>query len=166
MRFPSYGGCKTLTAATVGVFFFAERISNTGLTGIALEHRPEAVMLCYIVDGPLVQITMEVLIMKQKNENKSDSAVYKSRTEPTQHIVVVNFDGSEPKEKCIEHEEVLFDRTDRVTFALDAVPDHIRGSLAAATLELVSNIKARPGGAAQLEARTKARRASKIWPMI
>ena len=92
-RCPSYGGCKTLTAATVGVFFFAERISNTGLTGIALEHRPEAVMLCYIVDGPLVQITMEVLIMKQKNENKSDSAVYKSRTEPTQHIVVVNFDG-------------------------------------------------------------------------
>lgn len=69
--------------------------------------------------------------MKQKNENKSDSAVYKSRTEPTQHIVVVNFDGSEPKEKCIEHEEVLFDRTDRVTFDLDAVPDHIRGSLAA-----------------------------------
>ena len=137
MRCPSYGGCKTLTAATVGVFFFAERISNTGLTGIALEHRPEAVMLCYIVDGPLVQITMEVLIMKQKNENKSDSAVYKSRTEPTQHIVVVNFDGSEPKEKCIEHEEVLFDRTDRVTFDLDAVPDHIRGSLAAATLELV-----------------------------
>ena len=40
MRCPSYGGCKTLTAATVGVFFFAERISNTGLTGIALE-RPQ-----------------------------------------------------------------------------------------------------------------------------
>ena len=118
-------------------------------------------MLCYIVGGPIVQITMEVLIMKQKN-GESNSAAYKSRTEPAQYIVVINFDGSEPKEKCIEHEEVLFDWTDRVTFDLDAVPDHIRGSLAAATLELVSNIKARPGGAAQLEARTKARRASKI----
>jgi hypothetical protein len=42
MRCPSYGGCKTLTAATVGVFFFAERISNTGLTGIAPE-RPQLV---------------------------------------------------------------------------------------------------------------------------
>ena len=100
--------------------------------------------------------------MKQKRESESNSAAYKSRTGSTQYIVVVNFDGSEPKEKCIEHDEVLCDWTDRVTFDLDAVPDHIRDSLAAATLELVSSIKAQPGGATQLEARAKARRANKI----
>lgn len=161
MRCPSYGGCKTLTAATVGVFFFAERISNTGLTGIALEHRLEAVMLCYIVDGPLVQITMEVLIMKQKNENKSDSAVYKSRTGPTQYIAVVNLDGSEPKEESIEHDGIIYDRTDRVVFDLESIPDHVRNRLAAVTLECYRNFLKKPGAAEWLDEQIRKRKEQK-----
>ena len=43
-------------------------------------------MLCCIVDGPLVQITIEVLIMKQKNENESDSAAYKSQAGGTAQL--------------------------------------------------------------------------------
>ena len=119
-------------------------------------------MLCYIVGGPIVRITMEVLIVKQKNENKSDSAVYKSRTDPTQYIVVVNFDGSEPKEESIEHDEIIYDRTDRVVFDMESVPAYVRDRLAAATLKLVSGIKSQVGGIEQMKVQTEARKARKF----
>lgn len=119
-------------------------------------------MLCYIVDGPLVQITMEVLIMKQKKENESNSATYKSRTDPTQYIAAVNLDGGESKKESIEHDGIIYDRTDRVVFDLESVPAYIRDRLAAATLELVSGIKSQAGGIAQLKARTEARKARKF----
>lgn len=160
MRCPSYGGCKTLTAATVGVFFFAERISNTGLTGIALEHRPEAVMLCYIVGGPIVQIIMGVLIMKQKN-GESNSAAYKSRTKPAQYIVVVKLDGSTQKAESIEHEGIIYDRTDHVEFDLDSVPDYVRDRLAAATLECYREFIKKPGAIELLDKKIRERKAAK-----
>lgn len=61
-------------------------------------------MLCYIVGGPIVQIIMGVLIMKQKN-GESNSAAYKSRTKPAQYIVVVKLDGSTQKRKALNMRE-------------------------------------------------------------
>ena len=100
--------------------------------------------------------------MKQKNENKSDSAVYKSRTGPTQYIAVVNLDGSEPKEESIEHDGIIYDRTDRVVFDMESVPAYVRDRLAAATLKLVSGIKSQVGGIEQMKVQTEARKARKF----
>ena len=97
-----------------------------------------------------------------KAEDKSDSAVYKSRTDPTQYIVVVNFDGSEPKEESIEHDEIIYDRTDRVVFDMESVPAYVRDRLAAATLKLVSGIKSQVGGIEQMKVQTEARKARKF----
>lgn len=118
-------------------------------------------MLCYIVGGPIVRITMEVLIAKQKNENKSDSAVYKSRTGPTQYIAVVNLDGSEPKEESIEHDGIIYDRTDRVVFDLESIPDHVRNRLAAVTLECYRNFLKKPGAAEWLDEQIRKRKEQK-----
>lgn len=79
-----------------------------------------------------------------------------------QYIVVVNFDGSEPKEEIIEHDGIIYNRTDRVVIDLESVPTYIRDRLAAATLELVSGIKSQVGGIEQIETRTEARKARKF----
>ena len=100
--------------------------------------------------------------MKQKKENESNSAAYKSRTGPTQYIVVVNSDASASKEESIGHDGIIYDRTDRVVFDLESVPTYVRDRLAAATLELVSGIKSQAGGIEQIEARTEARKARKF----
>ena len=78
-------------------------------------------MLCYIVGGPIVQIIMGVLIMKQKN-GESNSAAYKSRTKPAQYIVVVKLDGSTQKAESIEHEGIIYDRTDPVSYTHLTLP--------------------------------------------
>lgn len=101
-------------------------------------------MLCYIAGGPIVQIIMGVLIMKQKN-GESNSAAYKSRTKPAQYIVVVKLDGSTQKAESIEHEGIIYDRTDHVEFDLDSVPDYVRDRLAAATLECYREFIKKPG---------------------
>ena len=118
-------------------------------------------MLCYIVGGPIVRITMEVLIVKQKNENKSDSAVYKSRTKPAQYIVVVKLDGSTQKAESIEHEGIIYDRTDHVEFDLDSVPDYVRDRLAAATLECYREFIKKPGAIELLDKKMRERKAAK-----
>lgn len=61
-------------------------------------------MLCYIVGGPIVQIIMGVLIMKQKN-GESNSAAYKSRTKPAQYIVVVSLTEVHKKRKALNMRE-------------------------------------------------------------
>ena len=104
---------------------------------------------------------MGALFMKQEREAAQNSAAYKSRTQPTQYLVSVRLDGREPEE-ILEHEGIVYDRTDHSEFDLDSVPDHVRDRLAAATLELVSDIKSQPGGITRLEARTGARKARKI----
>lgn len=117
-------------------------------------------MLCYIVGGPIVQIIMGVLIMKQKN-GESNSAAYKSRTKPAQYIVVVKLDGSTQKAESIEHEGIIYDRTDHVEFDLDSVPDYVRDRLAAVTLECYRNFLKKPGAAEWLDEQIRKRKEQK-----
>ena len=115
-------------------------------------------MLCYIAGGPIVQIIMGVLIMKQKN-GESNSAAYKSRTK--QYIVVVKLDGSTQKAESIEHEGIIYDRTDHVEFDLDSVPDYVRDRLAAATLECYREFIKKPGAIELLDKKIRERKAAK-----
>lgn len=117
-------------------------------------------MLCYIVGGPIVQIIMGVLIMKQKN-GESNSAAYKSRTKPAQYIVVVKLDGSTQKAESIEHEGIIYDRTDHVEFDLESVPDYVRDRLAAATLECYREFIKKPGAIELLDKKIRERKAAK-----
>lgn len=124
------------------------------------EHHSGAAKLCYSLDGLLPKITMGVLIMKQKN-GESNSAAYKSRTEPAQYIVVVKLDGSTQKAESIEHEGIIYDRTDHVEFDLDSVPDYVRDRLAAATLECYREFIKKPGAIELLDKKTRERKAAK-----
>lgn len=124
------------------------------------EHHSGAAKLCYSLDGLLPKITMGVLIMKQKN-GESNSAAYKSRTEPAQYIVVVKLDGSTQKAESIEHEGIIYDRTDHVEFDLDSVPDYVRDRLAAATLECYREFIKKPGAIELLDKKIRERKAAK-----
>ena len=53
--------------------------------------------------------------------------------------MVVKLDGSTQKAESIEHEGIIYDRTDHVEFDLDSVPDYVRDRLAAATLNATEN---------------------------
>ena len=124
------------------------------------EHHSGAAKLCYSLDGLLPKITMGVLIMKQKN-GESNSAAYKSRTKPAQYIVVVKLDGSTQKAESIEHEGIIYDRTDHVEFDLDSVPDYVRDRLAAATLECYREFIKKPGAIELLDKKIRERKAAK-----
>lgn len=113
-----------------------------------------------ILGGVQIKMPDSVCDNKQKN-GESNSAAHKSRTEPAQYIVVVKLDGSTQKAESIEHEGIIYDRTDHVEFDLDSVPDYVRERLAAATLECYREFIKKPGAIELLDKKMRERKAAK-----
>ncbi|MFR0798289.1 MAG: hypothetical protein ACLSHJ_05800 [Oscillospiraceae bacterium] len=112
---------------------------------MALEHRPEAVMLCHTVGGPIVQIIMGVLIMKQKNGESNSAKAQKERS-LAQYIVGVKLDGSTQKAESIKHEGTT-SMTAPIMLNLTLIPCRImlETDLPRATLECYREFIKKPG---------------------
>ena len=85
----------------------------------------------------------------------------KAERSPRSILWVVKLDGSTQKAESIEHEGIIYDRTDHVEFDLDSVPDYVRDRLAAATLECYREFIKKPGAIELLDKKIRERKAAK-----
>lgn len=78
---------------------------------------------------------------------------YRSKTQPTQYMVVVprNDEAFEP-ESIIEQDGIEYERTDRVEIDVNLIPDHVRDRLAKATLQAMREYIKIPGNREKLNA--------------
>lgn len=89
-----------------------------------------------------------------------ESHAYKSRTDPPQYIVIASLtDTWNGPGEVFQEDGIVYERTDHVEIDVTQIPDHVRDSLAKATLEFVQNLLRQPGGQELLNAETAKRKA-------
>ena len=86
-------------------------------------------------------------------EGKQRSFPYRSMTGPTQHMVVVLLDDKEEPGQIIEERGVKYERVDHIEIDVKQIPDHVRDSLAEATLRAYKNFIKIPGNREKLDKR-------------
>lgn len=81
---------------------------------------------------------------------------YRSKTQPTQYMVVASLNGNsfEP-EPIIEQDGVEYELTDRVEIDVNLIPDYVRDRLAEATLQFVKEYLQVPGNREKLNAKVE-----------
>lgn len=94
--------------------------------------------------------------MSQKKKDhlfeKRESHAYRSRTDPLQYIVITSLtDTWNGPGEVFEEDGIVFERTEHVEIDVTQIPDHVRDSLAKATLEAVQRFLRQPGGRELLE---------------
>lgn len=88
-----------------------------------------------------------------------ETHAYRSRTDPPQYIVIASLtDTWNGPGEVFEEDGIVYERTDHIEIDVTQSPDHVRDSLAEATLDLLKNILRKPGGREMLDKLKERRR--------
>ena len=96
--------------------------------------------------------------MSQKKKDhlfeKRESHAYRSRTDPPQYIAIASLTNSwNGPGEVFEEDGIVYERTDHVEIDVTQIPDHVRDSLAEATLRAYKDFIKIPGNREKLDKR-------------